>query len=63
MGAILIKADSKSLKLITELAKQLGCKVSKLENEQLENIAFVEILKVARTSEKVSRETVMRELK
>lgn len=63
MGAIVIKSDSKSLKLITELAKRLGSKVSKLNDEQLEDFTFGEMMKEAKTGETVSRETVMNKLK
>jgi len=63
MGAIVIKNDSKSLKLISELAMRLGSRVSKLNDEQLEDFTFGEMMKEAKTGETVSREAVMQKLK
>ena len=63
MGAIVIKSDSKSLRLITEIAKQMGGVVSKLDNEQVEDFTFGEMLKEAKTGKTVSRETIMQKLK
>ncbi len=62
MGAIVIKSDSKSLKLIAELAKRLGSKVAKLDDEQLEDFTFGEMMKEAKTGELVSRESVIQKL-
>jgi hypothetical protein len=63
MGAIVIKSDSKSLKLITEIARRMGGEVTKLDNEQLEDFTFGEMLKEAKTGKTVSRETIMQKLK
>lgn len=63
MGAIVIKSDSKSLKLISELAMRLGSRVAKLNDEQLEDFTFGEMMKEAKTGETVSRESVMQKLK
>jgi hypothetical protein len=63
MGAIVIKSDSKSLRLISELAKRLGGEVSKLDQEQLEDFTFGEMLKEAKTGKIVNRETIMQKLK
>jgi hypothetical protein len=62
MGAIVIKSDSKNLRLISELAKRLGSKVAKISEEQLEDFTFGEMMKEAKTGEKVSRETIMEKL-
>ncbi len=62
MGAIVIKSDSKSLKLISEIAKRLGSKVAKLNDEQLEDFTFGEMMKEAKTGDLVSRESVMQKL-
>ena len=62
MGAIVIENDLKSLKLISELAKRLGSKVTKLNDEQLEDFSFGEMMKEAKTGEFVSRETIMEKL-
>lgn len=63
MEAIIIKNDSKSLKLIMEIAKRMGSQVSKLDNDQLEDFTFGEMLKESKTGELVSRETIMQKLK
>ena len=62
MGAIVIENDSKSLKLISELAKRLGSKVAKLTDEQLEDLTFGEMMKEAKTGKQVSREIIMKKL-
>jgi len=62
MGAIVIKNDSKSLKLIAELAKRLGSKVANLNDEQFEDFTFGEMMKEAKTGELVSRESIMQKL-
>jgi hypothetical protein len=56
MGAIVIKNHSKSLKLISELAKRLGSKVAKLDEEQLEDFTFGEMMKAEGTGDLESRE-------
>ena len=63
MGAIVIKSDSKSLKLIMEIAKRMGGEVSKLDDEQLEDFTFGEMVKEAKTGKTVNRETIMQKLK
>ncbi len=63
MEAIIIKSDSKSLKLIMEIAKRMGSEVSKLNNDQLEDFTFGEMLKESKTGELVSKETIMQKLK
>lgn len=63
MGAIVIKSDSKNLKLIMEIAKRMGGQVAKLDDEQLEDFTFGEMLKEAKTGKSVSRETIMQKLR
>ena len=63
MGAIVIKSDTKSLKLIMEIAQRMGGEVAKLNDEQLEDLTFGEMLKKAKTGRTVSRETIMQKLK
>lgn len=62
MGAIVIKSDSKSLKLIAQLAKRLGSQVAKLDDEQLEDFTFGQMLKEAKTGETVSHDNIMQKL-
>ena len=40
MGAIIIRADKKSNKILSELARKLGGTVINLEDEQYEDIAL-----------------------
>lgn len=63
MGAIIIKSDAKSLKLIMEIAKRMGSQVAKLDDDQLEDFTFGEMLKEAKTGKLVSRETILQKLK
>jgi hypothetical protein len=63
MNAIVIQSDTKSLKIISELAKQLGGNVIKLNSEQLEDFTFGEMVKEAKTGKTVTRETIMEKLK
>ena len=63
MGAVVIKSDNKSLKLIVELAKRLGGNVIKLSDEELEDFTFSEMMKEAKTGKTVSRDTIMKKLK
>lgn len=63
MGAIVVKSDAKSLKLIMEIAKRMGGEVAKLDNEQLEDFTFGEMMKEAKTGKTVSRESIMQKLK
>jgi hypothetical protein len=62
MGAVVIKSDKKSLRLITELAKRLGGDVVKLNDEELEDFTFGEMMKEARTDKTVGRDTIMKKL-
>jgi hypothetical protein len=59
MGAIVIKSDAKSLKLIMEIVRRMGGEVAKLDDEQLEDFTFAEMMKEAKTGKTVSRETIM----
>jgi hypothetical protein len=63
MGAIVIKSDSKSLKLIMEIARRMGSEVAKLDDEQFMDFTFGEMLKEAKTGKSVTRETIMQKLK
>lgn len=59
MSAIVIKSDAKSLKLIMEIAKRMGGEVGKIDDDQLEDFTFAEMMKKAKTGKTVSRETIM----
>jgi hypothetical protein len=53
MGAIVIKSDTTNLKLITKLAKCLGSDVVKLNEEQLEDFTFGEVMKESKTGKMI----------
>ena len=64
MAAIIIKSNSEdNLRLLIELAKKLGEDVTKLSEEQLEDISLGNLMKKVRTGKNVSKETVMRQLR
>jgi len=64
MEAIVIRSKSSdNLKLLVELAKKLGESVTSLTDEQMEDFAFGNLMKKAKTGKNVSRETIMRQLR
>jgi len=62
MGAIIIKADKKSNKILADLAKKLGGNVIDLDDEQYEDFALGSLMDSVKTSESVNRETIMSKL-
>jgi hypothetical protein len=62
MGAIIIKADKKSNKILSDLAKRLGASVINLEDEQYEDIALGTAMDASKTGELVDRDTIMRSI-
>jgi hypothetical protein len=63
MGAIIIRADNKSNRILSELARRLGGTVINLEDEQYEDLAFGAEMDEARTGEVVDRESIIQKLK
>jgi hypothetical protein len=63
MGAIIIKADKKSNKILFDLAKKLGANVLSLRDEQFEDFALGTLMDSVKTGENVSRELVMKKLR
>ena len=63
MGAIIIRADKKSNKILSELARKLGGTVINLEDEQYEDIALGAAMDDSKTGETVERDLIMRKLK
>ena len=63
MGAIIIKADKKSNKILSDLAKKLGGNVMNLEDEQFEDFALGSLMDSVKTGKIVSRESIMIKLK
>ncbi|MCH7513594.1 MAG: hypothetical protein IH947_06575 [Bacteroidetes bacterium] len=62
MSAIVIKADSKSNKILKELAKKLGGNVLPIDDNQYEYIALGALMDKEKTGETVSREDIMKKL-
>ena len=63
MGAIIIKGDSESNKILGRLAEKLGNKVISINEEEFEDFAFGKLMDENKTGETVSREEIMRKLK
>ena len=62
MGAIIIRADQKSSKLLKELAVQLGAVVTNLKDEQYEDFMLGTLIDSEKTGEIVSREEIFKKL-
>jgi hypothetical protein len=63
MGAIVIKSDnSKHLKLLAEIAEQLGETVSKLSAAEVEDLQLGLIIEREKTGKSVSRKTIFKHL-
>ena len=63
MGAIVIKSDNnKNLKLLTELAEQLGESVNKLTSSQAEDIQLGMLMKKEKTGKTVTRASIFKHL-
>jgi len=63
MGAIIIRADQKSSKLLKELAVQLGAVVTNVKNEHYEDFMLGTLMDSEKTGEIVSREEIFKKLK
>ena len=63
MGTIIIRADKKSNRILSELARKLGGAVIDLEDEQYEDIVLGAAIDDCKTGEKVDRDLIMRKLK
>jgi hypothetical protein len=63
MGAIIIKADKKSNKLLSDLAKKLGGNVLNLADDQYEDFALGSLMDSVKTGKTVSRESIIATLK
>jgi hypothetical protein len=63
MGAIIIRADQKSSKLLKKLAVQLGAVVTNLKDEQYEDFMLGTMMDSEKTGEIVSREEIFKKLK
>jgi hypothetical protein len=63
MGAIIIKADQKSNKILLELAKRLGANVLNMNDAQYEDFLLGSIMEEVKTGKEVSKEEVIKKLK
>ena len=63
MSALVIKVDSKSNKIIKELAKKLGGIVLSIDDNQYEDIALGYLMDKEKTGKTVSRDEIMKRLK
>jgi len=63
MSAIVIQADTKSNKILSDLAKKLGGKVLSLKDDQFEDFALGSLMDKVKTNETVSREIIMKKLR
>lgn len=63
MGAIIIRADNKSNKILSELAKKLGGTVINLEDEQFEDLVLGTAMDQLKTGETVDPQSIMQKLK
>jgi hypothetical protein len=62
MGAIIIKADTKSNRILSDLARKLWGKVLNMNDEQFEDFALGSLMDSVKTGETVSREEIMKKL-
>jgi len=63
MGAIIIRADQKSSKLLKKLAVQLGAVVTNVKDEHYEDFMLGTLMDSEKTGEIVSREEIFKKLK
>ncbi len=63
MSALIIKADKKSKKILSDLAKKLGGNVMSINDEQLEDLVFGKMIDDAKTGETVSKEDFLKSLR
>ena len=63
MGAIIIKTDQKSSKILKELAVQLGAVVTNVKDEHYEDFMLGTMMDSKKTGESVLREEIFKKLK
>jgi len=62
MGAIIIKADSQSSKILKELAEKLGGDVTIISEEQYEDVLLGTLMQKEKTGKNASRDVVFKKL-
>lgn len=63
MSTILIKADRKSNKILSELAKKLGGKVIDMNDDQFDDLLLGNIMDKVKTGKTVSKSAILKKLK
>jgi hypothetical protein len=58
MGAIVIKADNESNKILKELAEKLGGNVTQIDEEQYEDIVLGTLMEKEKTGKNVTRTAI-----
>ncbi len=62
MEAIVIQSDSKTIKILKELAEKMGEKATILSESQMEDLALGKLMNKVKTGNSVSRESIMKAL-
>jgi len=62
MGAIVIKADSESSKILKDLAEKLGGNVTQINDEQYEDIVLGTLMEKERTGKNTTRAAIFKKL-
>ena len=62
MGAIVIKADSESSKILKDLAEKLGGNVTQIDDEQYEDIVLGTLMEKERTGKNTTRAAIFKKL-
>ena len=63
MGAIIIKADNRSSKILKDLTEQLGASVTDIKVHQYEDFLLGTMMDVEKTGKTISREIIFKKLK
>ena len=62
MGAIVIKADNKSSKILKELAEKLGGNVTAISEEQYEDVLLGSLMDKEKTGKNSTRSAIFKKL-
>lgn len=62
MGAIIIKADKESSKILKQLAKKLGASVTSVKDDQYDDFLLGTLMDSQKTGEQVSKEAIFKKL-
>ncbi|HKL39271.1 MAG TPA: hypothetical protein VJ894_01265 [Cryomorphaceae bacterium] len=62
MGAIVIKVDKKSQKILKDLADYMGAKIHTLSDDEYEDFLLGTIIRDEKTKKDVDRDSILKEL-